>query len=968
MSKYLSFKTTLLGIAIILATTGLMTIPAQAQSISGHVIDETGRDFVHHGCVNVEAWVLDEEGHRHHHRGVGLDGDGNYSMGVHHDVWHVFVNEYCDDGYYGETEDGHYEYVVEVTSDDDYHGYDFEIMEDPTPPVITDVTVLTLAPKAGEDIQISARIEDDRSGIRWASIATRPVDAPEGWWAHWWWNMYDPDGDGIYEGIIGRQLVHQAGVEFYIQCDNYAHRGMSDPEHDPERNPHRITDIAPSDATISGNIVTDDLGEPLEGIEVCAYRQTGDGGDARAWTNADGNFTLEVQAGMWCIHGADACHYLVKSPERDDDCYYEVTVDVDEHPDGFDFVMTSETTPPISDHASYYEPIVVGRNELKLRLRVQDSNPGVCCDHVWLNWRYSDWDPWDWHDRDVWRVEGDDRDGVYEDSFWVDYGRVVEYGFWGQDHVCNHFNDPDPPPWEDGAEPYRVVVLRGSSLWMDFYGKLGCDVQIGDVILAKDTHDNIVGAYVVDTDGEYGFMHVYQDDPSTGEDEGAYPGETIYFYINDVRTAETATFTKDGDQVELNLNIAEEFKVHLREGWNLFSFATVPVDASVESVLESIWGSFETVRGYECSEGASTFVVGMERFSDLTEMSEKRGYWIKMHHDDTLRVMGVPYKDGAEGECDPIADTEIDLCAGWNLISYLAEDSMTPDEALEPITPKECEGIWMLVRGYDQGGKTYSFNPDLMKYNDMKKMKREFGYWVWSCVAGNFDYPTGNTQGFEATAAAPPLADGDVVPTPTNVDFYGSLTIDGESAPVGTIVQAFDPQGMLCGKSIVKDAGVFGFAHVYGDDEMTPYKDEGARQGDAITFYVNGELAIADRLPIWTHDGDRIELNLEAKKQKVIPKVSILYQNYPNPFNPETWIPYQLSEGADVTIRIYNSTGQLVRMLDLGKQEAEIYLNRESAAYWDGKNDTGEHVSSGVYFYSIHAGKFLATKKLVILK
>ncbi|HID30637.1 MAG TPA: T9SS type A sorting domain-containing protein [Desulfobacterales bacterium] len=464
-------------------------------------------------------------------------------------------------------------------------------------------------------------------------------------------------------------------------------------------------------------------------------------------------------------------------------------------------------------------------------------------------------------------------------------------------------------------------------------------------------------------------MHVYQDDPSTEEDEGVDPGETIYFYINDARALETATYTADKDQVELNLTAfqVEEFEAPLKRGWNLFSFATVPLDPSVEFVLQSIWGDFEVVRGYENPQGASTFVVGMELFSDLTEMSEKRGYWIKMHNDNTLRVTGVPYKDGTAGDGEPIADTEIDMYENWNLISYLAEDTLTPEAALSPI-PKELDGTWMLVRGYDQGGQTYSFDPDLIRYNDMKEMKRGFGYWVWSPATGNFDYPTGDTEGFEETLAAPPLADGNAVPTPTNVDFYGSLTIDGKPAPVGTVVQAFDPQGVLSGKFTVRHAGIFGFAHVYGDDEMTPYKDEGAQQGDAITFYVNGELAVADRLPIWTRDGDRIELNLEVRKQKVIPKVSVLYQNYPNPFNPETWIPYQLSKGADVTIRIYSSTGQLVRTLDLGKKEAGIYLNRESAAYWDGKNDTGEHVSSGVYFYSIQADKFSATKKLVILK
>lgn len=96
--------------------------------------------------------------------------------------------------------------------------------------------------------------------------------------------------------------------------------------------------------------------------------------------------------------------------------------------------------------------------------------------------------------------------------------------------------------------------------------------------------------------------------------------------------------------------------------------------------------------------------------------------------------------------------------------------------------------------------------------------------------------------------------------------------------------------------------------------------------------------------------------------------VTALGQNYPNPFNPETWIPFQLAEPAEVDIKIYSATGQLVRELNLGHKPAGFYSERNKAAYWDGRNDTGEKVSSGIYFYIIKAGDFTATKKLVISK
>ena len=94
----------------------------------------------------------------------------------------------------------------------------------------------------------------------------------------------------------------------------------------------------------------------------------------------------------------------------------------------------------------------------------------------------------------------------------------------------------------------------------------------------------------------------------------------------------------------------------------------------------------------------------------------------------------------------------------------------------------------------------------------------------------------------------------------------------------------------------------------------------------------------------------------------------MLLHNYPNPFNPETWIPYQLAKSADVTLTIYDSKGSVVRTLDVGHQRAGLYQTRGRAAYWDGRNAVGEKVASGVYFYTLTAGEFTATRKMLIRK
>ena len=98
------------------------------------------------------------------------------------------------------------------------------------------------------------------------------------------------------------------------------------------------------------------------------------------------------------------------------------------------------------------------------------------------------------------------------------------------------------------------------------------------------------------------------------------------------------------------------------------------------------------------------------------------------------------------------------------------------------------------------------------------------------------------------------------------------------------------------------------------------------------------------------------------------PTQNLLLQNYPNPFNPETWIPYQLSEDSSVSISIYDTTGRLVRTLSLGFQSAGFYNSQGRAAYWDGRNEIGERVASGIYFYQLTTPSFQQTRRLVILK
>ena len=138
--------------------------------------------------------------------------------------------------------------------------------------------------------------------------------------------------------------------------------------------------------------------------------------------------------------------------------------------------------------------------------------------------------------------------------------------------------------------------------------------------------------------------------------------------------------------------------------------------------------------------------------------------------------------------------------------------------------------------------------------------------------------------------------------------------------------------------------------------------------GGISTADVQGWLSEAQQMNRTDPRARRGVLFLEKLLAALLPQETTLLANYPNPFNPETWIPYQLAKPADVKVAIYATDGALVRTLALGHQATGVYQSRGRAAYWDGRNALGEPVASGVYFYTLTAGEFIATRRMLVLK
>ncbi len=152
----------------------------------------------------------------------------------------------------------------------------------------------------------------------------------------------------------------------------------------------------------------------------------------------------------------------------------------------------------------------------------------------------------------------------------------------------------------------------------------------------------------------------------------------------------------------------------------------------------------------------------------------------------------------------------------------------------------------------------------------------------------------------------------------------------------------------------------------------------GALEGVAAAPSSNPAMLTAANVGEWLAQAQGLDLTdatlqrgvlfLEHLLAVLTPKETALLPNYPNPFNPETWIPYRLAEDTNVTLTIYDTNGIMVRHLDLGHQSAGFYESRSEAIYWDGRNDFGEGVASGVYFYHLSASGYSATRKMLIVK
>jgi hypothetical protein len=406
--------------------------------------------------------------------------------------------------------------------------------------------------------------------------------------------------------------------------------------------------------------------------------------------------------------------------------------------------------------------------------------------------------------------------------------------------------------------------------------------------------------------------------------------------------------------------------LNFEQGWNMFSLNINPLDPSIETIMNPIVDDILIVKNNDGETYIPRYGI-----NDIGNINYLEGYQIYLKQESILDIQGQLV--------DPA--TPISLPTGWSLISYLPQSPINAATALATIESQ-------LLIAKNNGGETY-----IPRYgiNDIGNMQPGQGYQVCLTAAGTLTYPaTGKTikttdNSTRKDKYEPTHFRFEKTGENATVVIPATIINDDSQLETGDEIGIFTKDCLCCGAAVWLGANT---AIPIMADDLHTEKTDGCQSGDELHFHVwkkstNEEYAAhtsnktkqdlqyqKDGFTVLTQLVINTNNDISGSEIPAIPSDFRLHQNHPNPFNPLTTIEYQLPEAADIKLTIYDLRGNEVKILVNGAMPAGYH-----SIMWDSRNNTGQLVSSGVYFYKIEVKSsdtanraFFDVKKMIFMK
>ena len=393
-------------------------------------------------------------------------------------------------------------------------------------------------------------------------------------------------------------------------------------------------------------------------------------------------------------------------------------------------------------------------------------------------------------------------------------------------------------------------------------------------------------------------------------------------------------------------NLGNTDMINLNSNWNLISFdimmEEIPPDTVFAEIIED--ENLVYITGYDSI--SYYFDPSSPPFlNTLNTINSGFGYWVKVNNEDVITQIAFPIPNGYS----------IQLREGWNLIGYWLQGSMTPEDAFIQLI---SDGNLIYVTAFGPIGATF-FEPE-GNLNTLEILENGYGYWVkLNEEIENFQYPD-NARFSKKTIQL--YANPDINETNVFMFVNGTISCTEIECKNGTKVNVFTDSGLLVGELQITENGLLLTGAIYGDDPTTESID-GALFNQLLKFVYEDQIAYSEEIR-FNGNMELVKINLEFDN---IPEQFSILRSFPNPFNSTTTIQFYIDDNlkmnSPVSIHIYDTKGKEIKVFRINRS-----FQKQHSIKWNGMDEFGNSVPSGIYFCKLKTGNFIETLKLVLLK